>query len=92
VVADGDGMRVRNPLLSRTVHWHEIQGFRLRPHTLGFSLSSFGLPGSTIVATLRSGREVKLGATLSVNGVDRTPEGRPLAEAWVREFEVLRPS
>jgi hypothetical protein len=91
LVIDHSGLRVRKLVADGRYPWSEIQGFRLVDHARGFSLSTMGLAGSTVVAILRSG-DLKLSVTTSVKGVDQAGDGELWAEVFAREFEALRPA
>lgn len=91
VVIDHSGMRVRGLLADGWYPWSEILGFRLVDHTSGLSVSTLGLAGSTVVAMLRGG-DKRLAVTASVKRIDQTDDGELWAEAFAREFELLRPA
>jgi hypothetical protein len=91
LVIDHSGLRVRGLLADASYAWSEIQGFRIIDHARGFSISTAGLAGSTVVAVLRSG-DLKLAVTTSVKGIDQTVNGESWAHIFAREFEALRPA
>jgi hypothetical protein len=91
LVIDHSGLRLRGLLADGWYPWSEIQGFRIIDHAKGFSISTAGAAGSTVVAILRTG-DLKLSVTTSVKGVDQTVDGKLWAEIFAREFEALRPA
>jgi hypothetical protein len=88
---DQAGLRFRGLLADGWYPWSEIQGFRVIDHARGFSVSTMGFAGSTVVAVLRDG-DLKLSVTTSVKGVDQTGDGNLWAEVFADEFEALRPA
>ena len=67
VYVSGRGVRVRGLCRSRTLAWHDIEGFRL--HDKAYRLGGFTIPsGMTVLIERRDGRS--LNSTLWAQGVD----------------------